>query len=205
MLHRGEHVLVALSGGVDSSVLLDVLIKCREELGISVSAAHLNHMLRGKDADNDEAFVREKCEKLGIPFVSERIDITALAQNSGPSTELCAREVRYGFLRRVKTELRADKIATAHNANDNLETVIFNLSRGGGVDGMCGIPPVRGDLIRPLIFIPRQQIEEYAACNGIGFCEDKTNAETVYTRNKIRHNIIPEILKINAGGAIMPP
>ncbi len=199
MLHRGEHVLVALSGGVDSSVLLDVLIKCREELGISVSAAHLNHMLRGKDADNDEAFVREKCEKLGVPFVSERIDITSLAQKSGQSTELCAREVRYGFLRRAKAELGADKIATAHNANDNLETVIFNLSRGGGIDGMCGIPPVREDIIRPLIFVPRQEIEKYAACNGIEFCEDKTNAETVYTRNKIRHNIVPEILKINAG------
>lgn len=197
MLHRGAHVLVALSGGADSSVLLDVLIKCREALGICVSAAHLNHMLRGKDADNDEAFVREKCEKLGIAFVSERIDITALAQKSGQSTELCAREVRYDFLRRTKTELRADKIATAHNANDNLETVIFNLSRGGGTDGMCGIPPVRGNIIRPLIFTSRREIEEYAACNGIEFCEDKTNAETVYTRNKIRHNIIPEILKIN--------
>lgn len=199
MLHRGEHVLVALSGGADSSVLLDVLLKCREELGITVSAAHLNHMLRGKDAYEDEAFVRQKCEKLGVPFVCERIDITALAKKSGQSTELCAREVRYDFLRRAKRELGADKIATAHNANDNLETVIFNLSRGSGTDGMCGIPPVRGDIIRPLISVSRQEIEEYATQNSIAFCEDKTNAETVYTRNKIRHNIIPEILKINSG------
>ena len=199
MLHRGEHILVALSGGVDSSVLLDVLLKCREELGIAVSAAHLNHMLRGEDADGDEAFVREKCEKLGVPFVSERTDIAMLAKKRGQSTELCAREVRYEFLRRVKSEFGADKIATAHNANDNLETVIFNLSRGSGTDGMCGIPPVRGDIIRPLISVSRQEIEEYAACNGIAFCVDKTNSETVYTRNKIRHNIIPEILMINSG------
>ncbi len=198
MLRRGEHVLVALSGGADSSVLLDVLLKCREELGIIVSAAHLNHMLRGKDAYEDEDFVREKCKKLGVPFVCERIDITALAQKSGQSTELCAREVRYDFLCRAKRELSADKIATAHNANDNLETVIFNLSRGGGTDGMCGIPPVRGDIIRPLISVSRQEIEEYATQNSIAFCEDKTNAETVYTRNKIRHNIIPEMLKINS-------
>ncbi len=199
MLHRGEHVLVALSGGADSSVLLDVLLKCREELGITVSAAHLNHMLRGEDADEDEAFVRQKCESLGILLVCERIDIAALAEKGGQSTELCAREVRYDFLRRAKRELGADKIATAHNANDNLETVIFNLSRGSGTDGMCGIPPVRGDIIRPLISVSRQEIEEYATQNSIAFCVDKTNAETVYTRNKIRHNIIPEILKINSG------
>ncbi len=199
MLHRGETVLVALSGGADSSVLLDVLVNCREELGITISAAHLNHMLRGEDADADEAFVRKKCERLGIPLVCERIDIAALAEKNGQSTELCAREVRYDFLCRAKRELGADKIATAHNANDNLETVIFNLSRGGGTDGMCGIPPVRGDIIRPLIFVSRQEIEGYVKDNGIEFCEDKTNLETVYTRNKIRHNVIPEILKINSG------
>lgn len=199
MLHRGEHVLVALSGGVDSSVLLDVLVRCKEKLGITVSAAHLNHMLRGEDADRDEVFVREKCEKLGVPFVSERTDIATLAEKRGQSIELCAREVRYEFLRRVKNEFCADKIATAHNANDNLETVIFNLSRGSGTDGMCGIPPVRGDIIRPLISVSRREIEEYAERNGISFCVDKTNSETVYTRNKIRHNVIPEILMINSG------
>lgn len=199
MLHRGEHVLVALSGGVDSSALLDALTRCREVLGITVSAAHLNHMLRGEDADADEAFARKKCAELGVAFVSERIDIAAIASKSGKSTELCAREVRYDFLYRVKKELGADKIATAHNANDNLETVIFNLSRGTGTDGMCGIPPVRGDIIRPLISVSRQEIEGYVKENGIAFCVDKTNLETVYTRNKIRHNIIPEILKVNSG------
>ncbi len=199
MLRRGEHVLVALSGGVDSSVLLDVLLRCREELDITVSAAHLNHMLRAHAADEDECFVRAKCEKLGVPLVCERIDIAALSEKNGQSTELCAREVRYAFLRRAKETLNADKIATAHNANDNLETVIFNLSRGGGTDGMCGIPPVRGDIIRPLIRIPRADIEEYEKSYDVGFCEDKTNSETLYSRNKIRHNIIPEILKINSG------
>lgn len=197
MLCRGERVLCALSGGTDSSVLLDVLVKCSQELGITVCAAHLNHMLRGKDADADESFVREKCERLGVPLICERTDVAAIAKETGQSTELAARNVRYEFLSRAKEGLGAAKIATAHNANDNLETVIFNLSRGGGLDGLCGIPPVRGDIIRPLIAVSRDEIEQYAEEFAVSFCEDKTNADTVYSRNKIRHGVIPVMLEIN--------
>lgn len=197
MLRRGERVLCALSGGADSSVLLDVFMKCSHELGITVCAAHLNHMLRGKDADEDESFVREKCEKLGVPLICERTDVAAVAEKTGQSAELAARNVRYEFLYRAKESLGAIKIATAHNANDNLETVIFNLCRGGGLDGLCGIPPVRGDIIRPLIAISRGEIEQYAREFAVSFCEDKTNADTVYSRNKIRHGIIPVMLEIN--------
>ncbi len=197
MLSHGERVLVAFSGGADSTVLLDVLVKLSGELGISVCAAHLNHMLRGADADADEEFTRRKCEEYGIGYISERVDVSEYAKKNGESTELAARNVRYDFLRRAKTSFSADKIATAHNANDNLETVLFNISRGSGIDGLCGIPPVREDIIRPLIEVTRKEIEEYAAEKKIEFRTDKTNNETVYSRNKLRHIALPVLASIN--------
>ncbi len=198
MLKSGERVLCAFSGGADSAVLLDVLVKLSDKLGISVSAAHLNHMLRGEDADEDERFAKEKCAEYGIPFISGRRDINALSEERGESVELCARNERYDFLRQAAKELGADKIATAHNANDNLETVLFNISRGSGADGLCGIPPVRDDIIRPLINTSRAEIERYADKNGIEFRTDKTNFETVYARNKLRHNAIPALVETNS-------
>ncbi len=194
----GGRVLVALSGGMDSSVMLDVLFRLREDLGISVCAAHLNHMLRGEDALADEAFCKEKCEKYGIDFISERMDVAKTAKEAGESVELCARNVRYAFLHRAKEALSATYIATAHNANDNLETILFNLSRGSGISGMCGIPYTREDIIRPMIECTRSEIEAYAKKNGIEFCIDKTNAETEYSRNKLRHFAVPTLLDLNA-------
>ncbi len=198
MLLRGERVLCALSGGADSSALLDVLLKNSERLGITVCAAHLNHMLRGEDAMNDEEFVREKCNSYGIPLISERVNVASVAKSLGQSVELAARNIRYDFLRRAKQEFGATKIATAHNANDNLETVLFNFSRGSGIDGVCGIPPVRDDIIRPLIEVSRGEIESYILENNISFCQDKTNYDTVYSRNKIRHEAIPALVEINS-------
>ncbi len=194
---RGARILVALSGGADSSVLLDVLCRLREELGISVCAAHLNHMLRGDAADSDESFAREKCREWGIEFISERIDVAKLARNRGESEELAARNLRYEFLYRAKKELGADFIATAHNANDNLETMLFNLSRGSGIDGVSGIPPVRDDILRPLLECTRAEIEAYAKAFDVSFCVDGTNAELIYSRNKIRHNVVAPLLQIN--------
>ncbi len=196
-ISENKRVLVALSGGVDSSVLLDVLIKLREELSISVCAAHLNHLLRGEDAMRDEEFVRTKCLSYGIDFISERIDIAKEAKARGESTELCARNLRYDFLERAKVSLSADFIATAHNANDNLETILFNLSRGSGIDGLCGIPTVRECIIRPLIECTRDEIEEYSRESDISFCVDKTNDEDIYSRNRIRHTVIPSLVGVN--------
>ena len=174
-----------------------MLVSLSNELGITVCAAHLNHMLRGKDADNDEEFTRRKCEEYRVSYVSERIDVASYAKERGESTELAARNVRYDFLRRAKKRFSADKIATAHNANDNLETVLFNISRGSGIDGLCGIPPVREDIIRPLLEVTRNEIEEYAKTKKIDFCTDKTNDETIYSRNKLRHIALPALSEIN--------
>ncbi len=197
MISPGEHVLCALSGGVDSSVLLRVLVSLQDEFSLKISAAHLNHMLRGEDAMRDERFAGELCKELGVELVCERCDVASEAESSGESLETAARRVRYNFLSRAKKALGADKIATAHNANDNLETMLLNLTRGSGIDGMCGIPHVRDDIIRPMLGVTRAEIESFAKEHGISFCEDATNAEVEYSRNKLRHLVVPVLLDIN--------
>lgn len=188
-----RNITVALSGGADSMSLLYALLDIKDELGVTVNAAHLNHMIRGDEADRDEVFVKAECEKLGVALLTERADIPRLAKQMGKSTELTAREVRYEFLERVSTGI----VATAHNADDNLETVILNLSRGTALEGLCGIPPKRGIFIRPLILATRREIEEYCEQNGIAYVTDSTNLRDCYTRNKIRHNIVPVLREIN--------
>lgn len=186
-------VTVALSGGADSMALLYVLLSLKEELGITVKAAHLNHMIRGEEALRDEEFVKEQCKKLGVELFCERADVPAFAKKRGISTELAARELRYEFLERINEGV----IATAHTASDNLETVLFNLARGSALDGLCGIPPKRGVFIRPIILCTRADIEEYCKENGIPFVTDSTNLSDEYTRNKIRHKIVPLFKELN--------
>ncbi len=193
MLEKGDNVTVALSGGADSMALLHLLFCERERLGITVFAAHLNHSLRGEESDRDENFVREYCEKMGIPLFTETADVALYAKQNGKSIEEAARDIRYDFLSRVSK----GKVATAHTASDNAETVLINLSRGTALKGACGIPPVRDNFIRPLIFCTRQEIEEYCDKNEIPFVTDSTNLSDDYTRNKIRHNVIPVLKEIN--------
>lgn len=194
LMERGDTVTVALSGGADSVALLCVLISLSQALGINVRAAHLNHLIRGEEAFRDEAFVKQLCERLSVNLTVRRIDVPLFAKENGKSLELAAREVRYQFL----TEIAGDGlIATAHTASDNLETVLLNLTRGTGLDGLCGIPPKRGIFIRPLILCTRAQIEEYCSKNKISFVTDSTNLSDDYTRNKIRHNIVPVLKEIN--------
>lgn len=195
MLDGGCEITVALSGGADSVTLLYVLNGLKETLGVRLYAAHLNHCLRGKESDRDEQFVRELCEKMGVTLFLERADVKSFAQSTGDSIELAARKIRYEFLERVSKGL----IATAHNANDNLETVLLNMSRGTAISGLCGIPPKRGRIIRPLIEVERCEIEQYCAENGLLFQTDSTNSDEAYTRNRIRHSIVPVLKTVNSG------
>ncbi len=199
LLSNGERrITVALSGGADSMALLRVLFSLKEKLGIKLDAAHLNHMIRGAEAERDEAFVKKECERLGIKLFCERVDVPQYAKEHNISIELAARRLRYGFLERVSSGL----VATAHTASDNLETMIFNLARGTAVDGLCGIPPKRDKFIRPLLLCTRADIESYCQENEISFVTDSSNLCDEYTRNKIRHNIIPLIKDINPSAEI---
>lgn len=192
LLSRGERVTVALSGGADSVSLLFALLRLQKKLDITVSAAHFNHMIRGAEAEKDEAFARNFCEKLGVPFTAGRGDVPQYAAENRISEETAAREMRYAFLE--KTD---GLVATAHTASDNFETVLFNLTRGAALGGLCGIPPKRGKFIRPLLFCTREDVEQYCRENRLDFITDSTNLSDDYTRNNIRHNVIPVLKEIN--------
>ena len=195
MLPEGSGVLAAVSGGADSMCLLSLLTEAAKERGLCIFAAHFNHCLRGEEADRDERFVRDYCEKAGIPFIAGRGDVSSYAEKNGLGTEEAARALRYGFL---KNAAGADRrIATAHNADDNTETVLLNLTRGAGAHGLSGIPPVRGNIIRPLLCFTRAEIERYLAENGVPHVEDSTNAEDIYARNRIRHLVLPVLRALN--------
>ncbi|MBR6337121.1 MAG: tRNA lysidine(34) synthetase TilS [Ruminococcus sp.] len=190
LISEGERVLVGLSGGADSVCLL----LCLKELGINVSAFHVNHNLRGEESIRDKDFCIALCERLGIKIYTADIDVKGYCEKNHLSIEEGARELRYKELMSIK----ADKIATAHNINDCLETTIFNLARGTGLKGLCSIPPKRDNIVRPLIECTREEIEGFLASKGQDFVTDSTNLEDEYTRNKIRHNVIPVLMGINS-------
>jgi tRNA(Ile)-lysidine synthase len=194
LLRGGESVTVALSGGADSVALLHVMLSLKKRYSLTLSAAHVNHMLRGDESDRDERFVRELCGRLQIPLSVARIDVAAQAARSGESIELCARRLRYGFLNQA---CDGGLIATAHTADDALETLIFNLTRGTGIKGLASIPPKRGNIIRPLYMCTRADIEAYCAANSLDYVTDSTNLSDDYTRNRIRHHVVPQLKSIN--------
>lgn len=195
MLDGVSTVTVAFSGGADSMSLLHFLTKHSSELGITVEAAHLNHCLRGDDANRDEQFAADQCEKYGVELHIRRVDIAALSKDRKIGHEQCGRDERYRFF----SELRHDgyATATAHTASDNAETVLLNITRGCGLDGLCGIPPVRGGIIRPLIYCTRAEVEEYCRRESIPYVTDATNLTDEYSRNKIRLNVMPVMKQIN--------
>ena len=196
MIDNGGNILAAFSGGSDSSALLFYLIKHFGNNNNKIYAAHMNHMLRGEDSDSDEKFVIEICEKYNIKVFVERKNIPEIAKLSGhkKSIEEAARDERYDFFRRVADLIGGNvKVATAHTASDNSETVIFNLSRGCGLSGLAGISPVNKNIIRPFLSCSKEDILEYCEENNISYVEDKTNADENYTRNFIRHNITSKL------------
>ena len=196
MLARGlkSHVLVALSGGCDSVTLLYILF----ELGYQVSAIHINHNLRGKESTEDEAFCKDLCRKLGVDLYIKNYPVESYAKDQGISIEEAGRYFRYTAFEQIKKEIQADKIATAHNKNDTAETILLNLIRGTGLAGLTGIPAIRGDIIRPLNDCSRHLIENYCLQNKITYRTDSTNFDTIYTRNKMRLDILPRLININS-------
>lgn len=194
MLKQGDSVVVGLSGGADSVALLCVLLELADIIGFKLSACHINHCLRGAESDRDEQFCRELCAVNKVDFTAKKVDVKAFCAEHRTSTEEGARELRYAQLLGVSP---AAKVATAHTLSDNAETVLMNLVRGSALDGLCGIPPVRGRIIRPLIGCTRAEIEEYLSALGQDYVTDSTNLSDDYRRNKIRHNVIPFLKELN--------
>lgn len=197
MLRHGDAVAVALSGGADSVSLLYALRELEKPLGITLSAVHINHCLRGEESDGDERFCRELCGRLGVPITVYRIDVLSL-RGKHESVEETARRARYdAFSKTLEALGEHSYIATAHNAGDSAETMLINLMRGTGLKGLCGVPPVRGRFVRPLIYCTRAMVEDYLRAIGQDWVTDSTNLSDDYTRNRVRHIIIPEMERIN--------
>ena len=193
-----DGVLAAVSGGADSVALLLELIGLQRNGLISrVEAAHLHHGIRGISADDDAAFVRALCEGLGVPLHAERVDVPDAAREQGVSLELAARNARYAFLERVRAARSLDCIALGHHRDDQAETVLLHLLRGSGTDGLAGMRPRSGRLIRPLLFTDKAAILAYLAERGQAFCTDETNFGTDATRNRIRLNVMPMLETVN--------
>lgn len=194
----GKTVLCALSGGRDSVVLLHILRHLSVQQGFAVCAAHFNHHLR-ETAGRDEAFARTHCESLGIPITVGSGDVAAFARREGKSIEDAARTLRYEFLQRTADEIGADFIATGHHRGDNAETVLFHLLRGSGLKGLGGIAFLRGNILRPLLDADRGEIDACILENGLSYVEDETNSDTAYTRNRIRHELLPLLEELSPG------
>nr|WP_319267774.1 tRNA lysidine(34) synthetase TilS [uncultured Draconibacterium sp.] len=193
LIKSGQKVLLAISGGIDSMVLLHLF----ERTGFEYGIAHCNFRLRGDESDGDEAFVHEQVEQHGTPAHFETFDTKEYASLKGISIEMAARELRYEFFERIRKEFEYDYIVTAHHQDDLIETFFLNLSRKTGIRGLTGIKEKKGKLIRPLLFASREEIEKYASENYIPYREDSTNSEVVYQRNFLRHKILPLFSELN--------
>lgn len=194
MIGEGERVLAAVSGGADSAALLEVLCRLAPGRKWVLSAAHLNHGLRGEEADRDEAFVRSLADRMLVPLTCRRLEQGALRDRGGKSLEEAARDARYGFLREAAASSGASRIALGHNRGDQAETVLMNVVRGTGLDGLKGMLPIRDGLfVRPLLYASRREISEFLEREGLPFREDTTNRDQRFFRNRLRRDLLPHL------------
>lgn len=189
----GKKLLLAISGGIDSMVLLHLFRQSK----FSIAMAHCNFQLRGIESFDDQKFVQAYAEENKIPFYSTIFDTSSFAEDFQLSIQMAARELRYHWFYELLDSESYDYIVTAHHADDNLETFMINLSRGSGLDGLSGIPAVNDKVVRPLLNFSREEIKAYAQHNGVQWREDSSNASTKYLRNKIRHDLVPVLREIN--------
>jgi len=193
LIENGDRLVVGVSGGPDSICLLHVLNELKNELNFKIYVAHINHMIR-EEADSETEYVKEFCKNLGIECYIKRIDVIKIANNLKRGTEETGRKIRYEFFNEILEKTASNKIATAHNSNDKVETILMNILRGSGLSGLKGIEAIRDKkFIRPLIETSREEIEEYCEANKLNPKIDKSNNENIYTRNKVRNVVIPYI------------
>jgi tRNA(Ile)-lysidine synthase len=197
LFRRGSVAVVAVSGGADSMCLLHCLSEVAPRLGIHLHVAHVHHGLRGADADADAEFVAESARNLGIPCTVERVDVRKFSHVSRESVEASARTLRYAALRAIASHAGAERIATGHTRDDQAETVLLNLMRGAGIDGLSGMRPLERQVARPLLDVSRQMVESYVAERRITARVDATNADPAYRRNAVRHEILPLMARYN--------
>jgi tRNA(Ile)-lysidine synthase len=193
----GQSVLLAVSGGIDSMTMLHLFLRIRKQLDLHLSIIHINHQLRGEESMEDERFVQEISTVYSIPYYCERVNVLSFARENGLSKQVAARQLRYECFERIRQRIQADVVATAHQADDNAETVLFNILRGTGLHGLTGIPLKRemGNIIRPLLFAKRIEINDYATEFDVKYRNDSSNASLVYYRNYLRSKIIPSLQK----------
>ncbi|NND63095.1 MAG: tRNA lysidine(34) synthetase TilS [Flavobacteriaceae bacterium] len=184
---KGKRLLVACSGGLDSVVLSHLLYQANYEIGL----AHCNFKLRNEESDEDEAFVKEFSKQMEVPFYAETFNTVKFAEETGVSIQMAARELRYIWFEEIRTDFKYDYILTAHHADDSLETLLINLSRGTGLRGLTGIPEVNNEIVRPLLKFSREEILNYAKAQNLFWREDSSNSKSDYFRNDLRHNVIP--------------
>jgi len=197
LIEPGERVLVGVSGGIDSATLLHLLAALGQRVPHELAIAHVNHLLRGDEADRDEAFVRSLGARLSIPVHVRRVDVKSEAKASGRSVQHMGRDIRYAYFDALAAEFAYDRIAIAHNLDDQVETFILRMVKGTGIRGLSAIPVKRGKIIRPLLHTPRASIEAYARGNGITWVDDSSNTSVVYERNYVRNRVVPLLETLN--------
>ena len=193
LLQRGKTVLVACSGGPDSMAMLDMLLNLKAEMGFSLAVAHFEHGIRGQESLNDAAFVQEYCDRHDVPFYMKSANVPEWSRTHGESLETSARKLRYSFLQETAKIIGGADIATAHHRDDQAETVLMHILRGSGLTGLSGIRPRRGNIIRPVLFLSKEQLMDYCYMNGIEARMDRTNEIADCTRNRIRLNLMPNL------------